>query len=267
MIAGPWGAYAVSERSQVTRLEGILDRNGMLADGRVRAAEDEVSFEDRREISAVIRYLTETHGVAKIEPWFDGGLASIDTVSSETDGSRGDDADVRAEAIVSAMGLDYVNRWAGVTDSGFRFSTGSDESPIHISGHEYVLRDQFAGSDAFVVDGRDLELAWDEESAVLTLLAEADTLVAVPLLPAVESAIEFRSDSSGTGSIPAYVLMSEARTELAWMSVYLGSISGTRGADPGDEVPGADAVQVDNWRGDVFFTLFPPSPDDSEVIE
>lgn len=266
-IAGPWGAYAVSERSQVARLEEILDRNDMLADGRVQAAADEVSFEDRREISAVIRYLTETHGVAEIEPWFEDDLASIDTVSAETDSSRGDDADARAEAIVSAMGLDYVNRWAGVTDSGFHFSTGSDESPIPISGHEYVLRDQFAGSEAFVVDGRDLELAWDEESAVLTLLAGADTLVAVSLLPAVESAIGFRSDSSGTGSIPANVLMSETRNERAWMSVYLGSISGTRGADPGDEVPGAEAVHVDNWRGDIFFTLFPPVEDTSDVIE
>jgi hypothetical protein len=117
------------------------------------------------------------------------------------------------------------------------------------------------------VDGRDLEFAWDEESAVLTLLAEADTLVAVSLLPAVESAIGYRSDSSGTGSIPVYVLMSEARTEQAWMSVYLGSISGPRAADPGDEVPGEDAVQVDNWHGDIFFTLFPPAEDTSEVIE
>ncbi len=266
-IAGPWGAYAVSERSQVARLEEMLDRNGMLVDGRLQPAAKEVSFADRREISAVVRYLTETHDVVAIEPWFEDGLASIDTVSVETDGSRGDDADARAGAIVSAMGLDYVNRWAGVTDSGFRFSTGSDESPIHISGHEYVLRDRFAASDSFVVNGQGLELAWDEESAVLTLLAEADTLVAVSLLPAVESAMEFRSDSSGTGSIPAHVLMSEERNERAWMSVYLGSISGTRAADPGDEVPGAEAVQVDNWRGDVFFTLYPPAGDAAELIE
>jgi hypothetical protein len=266
-IGGPWGAYAVSERSQVARLEGVLDRNGMLSDGRVQPPAEEVSYEDRREVSAVIRYLTETHGVDAIEPWFENGLASIDTISSETDGSRGGDADARAGVIVSAMGLDYVDRWAGVTDSGFHFSTGSDESPIYISGHEYVLRDRFAGSETFVVDGRELEFAWDDESAVLTLLAEADTLVAVSLLPAVESAIGYRSDSSGTGSIPTYVLMSEARTERAWMSVYLGSISGTRAADPGDEVPGEDAVQVDNWHGDIFFTLFPPAEDTSEVIE
>jgi hypothetical protein len=266
-IGGPWGAYAVSERSQVARLEGVLDRNGMLSDGRVQPPAEEVSYEDRREVSAVIRYLTETHGVDAIEPWFENGLASIDTISSETDGSRGGDADARAGVIVSAMGLDYVDRWAGVTDSGFHFSTGSDESPIYISGHEYVLRDRLAGSETFVVDGRELEFAWDDESAVLTLLAEADTLVAVSLLPAVESAIGYRSDSSGTGSIPTYVLMSEARTERAWMSVYLGSISGTRAADPGDEVPGEDAVQVDNWHGDIFFTLFPPAEDTSEVIE
>ena len=269
-IGGPWGAYAVSERSQVARLEGVLDRNGMLSDGRVQPPAEEVSYEDRREVSAVIRYLTETHGVDAIEPWFEGGLASIDTVSSETDGSRGGDADARAGVIVSAMGLDYVDRWAGVTDSGFHFSTGARESPLHIAGHDYVLRDWKAGTDTIVVEGRSLELEWDEETSIVGLVDESGVLVSVSLLRAVEAAREFRSDSSGTGPIPARVLMSEARNERAWMTVYLSSISGTRGSDSGDEeddAAGPDAFQIDSFAADIFFTLYPPGGDAAEVSE
>ncbi|MEJ2372053.1 MAG: DUF4153 domain-containing protein, partial [Gemmatimonadales bacterium] len=61
-FGGPWSAYSVSEASQVRRLTGLLASNEMLEGGRARAAEREVSFEDRREVSAILRYLTQTHG-------------------------------------------------------------------------------------------------------------------------------------------------------------------------------------------------------------
>jgi hypothetical protein len=266
-IAGPWGAYAVSERSQVARLEGILDRNGMLADGRVRAAEDEVSFEDRREISAVIRYLTETHGVAKIEPWFDGGLASIDSVSAEPGPSSRAESDARTRAIVSAMGIDYVDQWAGVTDSRFYFTASSGESPLHIAGHDFVLRDRSADSDTILVDGRTLELEWDEETSRFELSDDAGLLGSVSVLAAVEAAMAFRSDSSGTGPIPARILMAEARNERARMTVYLNSISGARETETADGDDPTESIDIDAFSADVFFTLLPLDEEPPEVIE
>lgn len=61
-FVGPWSAYSVSRASQVSRLEGLLERNGMLAEGRaipvsgrtegeaVSPRADAVPIEDRREI-------------------------------------------------------------------------------------------------------------------------------------------------------------------------------------------------------------------------
>lgn len=69
-FAGPWSAYAVSERSQVARLAGILERHGMLAEGRVSPAPTPVPEDDRGEIAAILRYLSHTHGLAAIAPWF-----------------------------------------------------------------------------------------------------------------------------------------------------------------------------------------------------
>ncbi len=83
-FGGPWSAYGVSEASQVHRLERILAANGMLEEGEALAATREVSFEDRREVSAILRYLIETHGTGAIEPLLGGALAEIDTIADGT---------------------------------------------------------------------------------------------------------------------------------------------------------------------------------------
>jgi len=266
-LAGPWGAYAVSERSQVGRLEEILTRNDMLADGRLRAPHEEVSFADRREISAVIRYLTETHGVVEIEPWFSDGLASIDSVSADPGPSSRAESDARTRAIVSAMGIDYVDQWAGVTDSRFYFTATSGESPLHIAGHDFVLRDRSTDSDTILVDGRTLEIEWNEETSTLELSDESGAIGSVSVLEAVEAAMTFRSDSSGTGSIPARVLMSEARNERAWITVYLSSIGGTRTNEAAEGADPVDSTKIDSFSADIFFTLYPPATDGADVTE
>ena len=266
-LAGPWGAFAVSERSQVGRLEEILTQNDMLADGRIREPAEEVSFADRREISAVIRYLTETHGIAAIEPWFEGGVASIDSVSADPGPSPRAESDARTRAIVTAMGIDYVDQWAGVTDSRFYFTATSGESPLHIAGHDFVLRNRRAESDTILVDGRTLEFEWDEETYRLELSDESGVLGSVSVLEAVEAAMTFRSDSSGTGSIPARVLMSEARNERARITVYLSSIGGTRTNEAAEGADPVDSTKIDSFSADIFFTLYPPATDGADVTE
>jgi hypothetical protein len=266
-LAGPWGAYAVSERSQVNRLEGILVRNEMLVDDRIQPPSADVSFADRREISAVVRYLTETHGVAAIVPWFEGGLASVDSVSDDPGPSTRADADVRNRAIVSAMGIDYVDQWAGVTDSRFYFTANATDSALRIAGHDFVLRDRGADSDTILVDGRTLALEWNAETSRLDLSDASGRLGSVSVLAAVEAAMTFRSDSSGTGSMPARVLMSEDRNEQAWITVYLNSIGGTRKTESADGSDPVGSIEIESFSADIFFTLFPPAADDADVIE
>ena len=77
----------------------------------------------------------------------------------------------------------------------------------------------------------------------------------------------FRSDSSGTGSIPARVLKSESRIAWALMTVYVNSIGGTRTNDAAEGSDPVDSIEVDSFSADIFFTLFQPAADDADVIE
>ena len=76
---GPWGTFAVSENSQRNRLEGILFANDMLVEGDslVKQTDLEVSFEDRKQISAIVDYLVERHGVQSIQDMFVEDLSNL----------------------------------------------------------------------------------------------------------------------------------------------------------------------------------------------
>nr|MBP6730986.1 DUF4153 domain-containing protein [Chitinophagales bacterium] len=70
---GPWGMFAVSERSQVKRLKAVLERNGMLLDDKVimLPVEDArlLKDSDRQQIISIIEYLSQQYGLQVINSW------------------------------------------------------------------------------------------------------------------------------------------------------------------------------------------------------
>ncbi len=67
---GPWGATAVSTRSQVGQLEALLRQYGRLVDGRVVASGPEVPNPVAQRISSIVDYMRQTDKLTAIEPWF-----------------------------------------------------------------------------------------------------------------------------------------------------------------------------------------------------
>ena len=151
-FAGPWSAYAVSRRSQANRLEEILLRNGMLADGALRPPPDSVSFEDRREISATVRYLVQTHGaesLARVHP-------TLPEAADSTDRAPGRSVDnVRVANVVEALGVEYAYPWEGRVTAGRPFHVWTDDSaPLDIAGYDVLARVSLSGN-AHVAVGPD----------------------------------------------------------------------------------------------------------------
>ncbi len=67
---GPWGAVAVSERSQVARLIVLLEKHHILTDGKIAPAKDTLSGQERSEISAQVHYLVRTKKLEHLRQWF-----------------------------------------------------------------------------------------------------------------------------------------------------------------------------------------------------
>jgi hypothetical protein len=123
---GPWGAFSISEWNQVNRLENVLTRNDILVNGKVRKAQKVVPFEDAKRISSIIRYLSEVHGFASIQPWFE---EKLDTLMSYEHASRYYKQQENAGKIIQILGVRYVAEWEseegirGMSSYGFRVSS------------------------------------------------------------------------------------------------------------------------------------------------
>jgi hypothetical protein len=230
-IAGPVGAYRVSERSQVHRLAGLLERNGILVSGRAGTAPGTLSTEDRREISAVLRYLLTTHGPASIAGWFEDGLAGLDSGSGAARTRLGDE---RARAVAARIGVPYLEPWTPVGDDGpFAYNAEADSAAIPLAGYDVLL---VVTPRSQAPQQADVSVHLEGDSALVVQRAGVRVLT-MPLAGLV-ARVDAYADSAGTGrAIPSAILRWEQAGDSVRAALYATWLSGSRG-DSGVRVTG-----------------------------
>lgn len=256
-LFGPWGAYAVSRRSQTARLERLLAANDMLADGLAVPAPASLTFEDRRELSAVIRYLAETHGTGTVDRLFGGRLAQIDTLSVGLGPSPRSKADLRAELIVKALDVEYVGRWATGSEDTFMFHAEADGTIISIADFDYALRNWGATSNSTAIDGRSYTFELIDGTSKIGMGRDGQLLIEIPLAPTIQRAREFRVSQAGRPRLPADMLHLPLVNHLVRLDVYVRSIGGTI-AQPSDgldaEPATEDQFEITTFTADYYWS-------------
>jgi hypothetical protein len=197
---GPWGAYGMSARSQTERLRGMLAAQGVLVNGRIQPAAATVSFGDRREMSAVLTYLLETHGTKPIADWFPDGLAWADTVGEASRMGSGGRARVSAEMVMEAMGLAYVNRWQREDRRDFHWVRGGYAVLPPIAGYTTAFETESMEVDPLILDGRRYALDYDAATASLRFREGDDVLIRIPLRSVIDRALERTARGPSAGS-------------------------------------------------------------------
>jgi hypothetical protein len=237
-FAGPWSAYNISQSSQVGRLETLLRQNEVLRDGSLQPVSTMPPFADRREISAIVRYLTTTHGTARIDDWFGGRLAEIDTIAKGTEPSRDY---TRSQLIVESMGLTYVDRYASGDQEYFTFYADRD-SVVPITGFDYLLRvDGLVRSDSQMVVG-DVYVEFDTVLASVVVRRGADAIAVMSLRAMLERARrEGMLGQSSVGLAPE-LLRAEDETDRAAAAILVERVTGRF---PEGEVPDIQSLSFD----------------------
>ncbi len=115
---GPWGAIAVSTRSQVGILRGLLEHEGILVEDRIVPASQPPGSETAQRIGSVVAYLVESGKTEAIAPWF-------------PEGTFGDPASPTWTEALKAMGVSYVAGWQDPGDVNF---WSRPEAPIDVAG-------------------------------------------------------------------------------------------------------------------------------------
>lgn len=226
---GPWSAYSVSRSSQLSRLEGLLERNGMLVEGRAvtrdeAAPGDTVPTDERREIGAAMTYLFAHHGSEPLVGLLGPELAVTDSAGG-TDPVREWEARDRADEVMAELDLEFVDARPRVDPGGhFNLRVDTGEA-VDISGYRYVLE---AGQNRTATIGdRELSFEMVDEASLAVRFGET-TLLTFPLEELVATALDEEGPvGSGPGNLLSRDLMRVEVSGPSASGVYLpGWISG-----------------------------------------
>lgn len=223
---GPWGAFAVSRGSQERRLERLFTASGLLVDGALRPTTETIEFADRKEMSAILRYLIETHDARVVDEWTGGQLSSIDTVT--VDRWNRAMAGSRAKLIVEYLGVPYVSRWEFREDNSFSHYWDRTGTAADISGYDFAYEFNNRTADTVVFGSVTLELLVDDSTDAFVISRAGETLVSIPLTETVLRINEYvRQQPANRSAYPLDVGTIDVETDVLAVRLSLHSVSGT----------------------------------------
>lgn len=140
---GPWGAFSVSERSQMNRLEKLLTVNNIIVDGKINPyteigqrdapSHPKISDSDVGNISSIMDFLSERHLINSLQKWFN---VSLDSIAGKKYGQSAD--------VMKLMGLKYMSYYRESRNSEVQmnryFNCDFDEIKImNINEYDYYV--------------------------------------------------------------------------------------------------------------------------------
>ncbi|HHW25815.1 MAG TPA: DUF4153 domain-containing protein [Firmicutes bacterium] len=151
-VVGPWSSFSVAKWSQERRLEGLLDKYGMIQNGAIVPSTVEIPYEDRREMAEVLFYFSRYHDLSQISLLPEG---------------------FTMERFPEVFGFNYYDGAPGIPGLPTRyFGYAGTGGALDISGYRYMF--QFNEFDAggglvtsFQQDG--LVVAYDRDTQKVTV--------------------------------------------------------------------------------------------------
>jgi hypothetical protein len=175
---GPWNAFQVSSLSQHNRLEKIFQQNKILVNGKAVKPKKQIKKVDEKEISSIVNYMIDVHGVESIQDLFTQDLLVA------TKEKKGDYIN-KTDCVLALIGMDSGIAYASISEPNdkYEYSCMRREGKV-VSGYDYYFPvNIFPMNNSFddngSIDSIPYELKYDDEQfAILVKInkASADTL-------------------------------------------------------------------------------------------
>ena len=137
---GPFSAFQVSKRSQLSRLEGILEQQGLLVSGRIIPAKQKVEEKVEQEVGSILHYLDNMHGLESIKPWFRADVDSALAVREATLKAQRIFDRNNTAVVMELMGLEYLQQsYYGGNLIYFNAREPKQQGVWDVKGYDYMV--------------------------------------------------------------------------------------------------------------------------------
>ena len=137
---GPLSAFSFAERSQLNRLDARLRSNDLVVEGKSAETIAVLPEEERRELSSMVDYLLQWHGIDLFDRWFDeAALAAI----PNRDDRPNDD-------LAKMFGFDYMGNYGGYWDTDWKsrwFNYSFSHQVLPLAEYDYLIALRFEWSE------------------------------------------------------------------------------------------------------------------------
>jgi hypothetical protein len=123
-LFGPWSCFSISKTSQLSILEDLLTKNGILLNGEIVQSDKIISFADRKSISSIISYFYDSQGIASVNylktTYQKLAAENKDYKNSKPEYAfyRDEDEAVPRRALVKdGLGFDFIDDWQNESSS------------------------------------------------------------------------------------------------------------------------------------------------------
>lgn len=244
-FVGPWGAYSVSERSQVRRLTSVLESAGAtsfpVAPGTALTADNETA----RQVSDILRYLLGTHSVASASSVVElpAGSDSLDVFGSRYARTA------LARETAEALGMRYYEPWESPTNEWINIYAEVEVWPAPTEIYQHTFRTYLGpeGVAEFDVAGQMVSVVFDTVTTVVRIEVDSAAVVSLPLAGLLAEAQP--GDLTNSTRWDAERLVVTGISDQARARLHLRNLHGRR--------EGA-VLQWLSGEADVFLTLSDP---------
>jgi hypothetical protein len=173
---GPWNAFQVSSLSQHNRLEKIFQEYKILVNGKAVKPKKQIKKADEKEISSIINYMIDVHGVESIQDLFSQDLS---VVTKEKKGEYTNKTDQVLALLGMESNLAYAamepaskeNHEYSCTRSDGKLVSGFDYSiPVNI----YPINDSYY--DNGFIDSISYDIKYSEKQFAIIITIDKDNV-------------------------------------------------------------------------------------------
>jgi len=244
---GPWGAFSVSEKSQVNRLEKLLTEEKILVDGKIKKTTDTISDKNGRQIASIVHYLDDHHGFDEIKSWF---AENLDTVLAPKDSN---DYVYDTGKILGLMGVED-NYYYGYRDDErdeddtvtvknfYYYAQNNEQQAVSVAGFDYTCnfnRSFYDGDNSYYDDsyykihfGNDSGIIkYSKEKKDFVFMKNGKDILRFDLNDYVKKISTYNKEHKKykyDQNIPKEMMLFEAQNDSVKMKLYMTNVSGTK---------------------------------------